>query len=171
MASAGVLADQKQVGDDLAFFDDTIAAKQVGAIVKDFTGKSTKDIASFMASYEPEKPSEAAIVVAKLAIENNTNIAPEYMDLMQEQADIRGVSLVEMIAVASTIDIAVNDSIKESMNIAPKGCTTVAFNTGIVGQTNDLPIDSLTDNSTVIKTGDYMHLMTDGAFSKAWANT
>ena len=150
---------------DLPFFNGERAAVQQGAVIVDMTGKSAEEIGRYMATavLDFESITQEALDLAERAVENNKKIAPVYMEIMGEQAKARGVSLVEMLAVGQVMDLKINKSLAgPKLTAPPKGCTTVAFETGLVGQTFDYPISFLNDHTTVLKTEDRMQMFADG---------
>ncbi|WP_261858696.1 C45 family peptidase [Photobacterium sanguinicancri] len=168
-ASFSAFATTPVAGDDLPFFNAERQAVQHGAIVKDMTGQGQVALAQFMATQPLGEFSEPVLKAAQHAVENNRKIAPDYVAMMEASAKIRGVDVAELFASVSQVDYSVNQAVKSSMQAEQdveeiKGCTSIAFNNGIVGQTNDLSLaTSLTDHTTVVKTDDSIFVVADGA--------
>ncbi|MDN3680979.1 carcinine hydrolase/isopenicillin-N N-acyltransferase family protein [Vibrio tapetis subsp. quintayensis] len=167
--SAAASASLNVAGDDLAFFDGQREAVQKGAIVIDVSDQGQHELASIMAKQPLGEFSPEVLKAAERAVENNRKIAPKYVAMMEEAAQLRGIPVAEVFASVSQVDYSVNQAIKASMSASEdvdtmKGCTSVAFNNGIVGQTNDLSLaSSLTDHTTVVKTEDSIFVIADGA--------
>ncbi len=168
-ASFSVFANIPVAGDDLPFFNAEREAVQNGAIIKDMSGQDQASLAQFMAKQPLGEFSEDVLKAAKHAVENNRKIAPDYVAMMEASAKIRGIDVAELFASVSQVDYSVNQAVKSSMQEKQevetiKGCTSIAFNNGIVGQTNDLSLaTSLTDHTTVVKTDDSIFVVADGA--------
>ncbi|MGY5449940.1 hypothetical protein ACVFI8_03145 [Agarivorans sp. MS3-6] len=155
-------------GDDLPYFDAQRTAQQNTVEVVDFTGKTSQELAAFLALQSRVQAPQHVIDAFEVAVENNRKIAPDYTAMMEQQATIRGVSVAQLFAEASVTDWQVNQTIIKSLAANQdvkelNGCTTVAFNNGIVGQTNDLSIKNLSSDTMMVKTNDTIFLPTDGA--------
>ncbi|SON51941.1 carcinine hydrolase/isopenicillin-N N-acyltransferase family protein [Vibrio tapetis] len=167
--SAASNASTNVAGDDLSFFDGQREAVQKGAIIIDVSNQGQEELAKIMANQPLGEFSPEVLKASERAIENNRKIAPKYVAMMEQAAQLRGVPVAEVFASVSQVDYSVNQSIKTSMDANEnveemKGCTSIAFNNGIVGQTNDLSLaTSLTDHTTVVKTDDSIFVIADGA--------
>jgi hypothetical protein len=168
MSTSGFSLAANQVGDNLPYFDAQRQTVQKNVEVLDFSTSSSQELAAYLATIPRQQAPKEIVEAFKVAIENNRKIAPEYTEMMEHQAAIRQVPVEQLFAEASVTDWSVNQKIIKSMQQDQaveelNGCTTVAFNNGIVGQTNDLSINALSDNTTIIKTDSAMFLPTDGA--------
>jgi hypothetical protein len=166
-------------GDKLDYYKPERPAIQTGAEVIDLTGKGPKAVAEFLATVHRLEADEEVLQIAKNSVANNKKIAPEYAEIMEMQAKIRGVEVHELYAALLQMDWSVNKIIaeadkelrlkkdKEPMDehfSKIRGCTTIAFNdSGIVAQNNDLGIAQLKEFPTrLVKTDDVMFIPTDG---------
>ncbi|PKG57942.1 carcinine hydrolase/isopenicillin-N N-acyltransferase family protein [Shewanella sp. GutDb-MelDb] len=159
-------------GDVLDYYQPERTAVQNGAVIVDLTGQGSEAIAQKLATMPRGEAEQAVIEIAINAVENNRKVAPEYVAIMERQAEIRGVPVHMLFAAIAQADWDINKGFvnagdtaslqkaAESMN----GCTTLAFaETGIVGLNNDLNIGFLQEGDTsVIKTDDTIFLATDG---------
>ncbi|TWT84546.1 hypothetical protein CA13_60260 [Planctomycetes bacterium CA13] len=165
--SSSVFA-QNKIGDNLSYFHADRETAQTKVIVADFAGKSDVELAKYLSEMERGAAPQNVIDGFKVAVENNRKIAPKYVAMMEQQAKLRGVPVHQLFAEASVEDWKVIQGVKEALGAGEEieslnGCTTAAFNTGIVGQNNDLGLDHLTPDTTVIKTDTAIFLPTDGA--------
>lgn len=164
---------QSVPGDKLDYYNPQRAAHQLGANVVDYSGDKQPQLAGYLATLHRLTPEPIVIEIAQNAVNNNRAIAPKYAELMEQQAQIKGLPVHELYAaiaqadwninkpfIAADDDLALLQSAAESMN----GCTTLAFaDSGIVGQNNDMGIENLmATETTVIKTDDRIFIATDG---------
>ncbi|MGV2987852.1 carcinine hydrolase/isopenicillin-N N-acyltransferase family protein [Vibrio sp. E150_011] len=163
IASASFATYANTAGDNLPYFSGEREAVQSGALVLDMSGQSDQQLAKALSEMERLSPNPIVIEAAERAINNNRKLAPEYTKMMEAQAKLKGVSVATLFAAAVNTDWVVNESIKKGTADTISGCTTVAFNNGIVGQTNDLSLSALTDHTTLVKTDDSLFVVADGA--------
>ncbi|MBD0400115.1 hypothetical protein [Flammeovirga sp. EKP202] len=165
MLLTGIKYSNAQVaGDNLDYFNAQRQPVQTKVEVLDFTDKSDYQLAEYLSKIDRDTvPSEVLKQYAHV-VENNRKIAPEYVAMMEKQAEIRGVDVVQLFAEASYVDVEVSEYGKTKIKKALKGCTSMAFNNGIVGQNNDMGIDFLKGAPTVmIRTKNSLFIPTDGA--------
>ena len=166
--SSNLVSAQDKIGDNLSYFHADRETAQKEVLVKDFTGKSDTELAKYLATKERATAPQNVIDAFEVAVENNRKIAPKYVSMMEQQAKFLRVPVHELFAIASLEDYKVIQGAKKSLQTNGEindmsGCTTVAFNTGIVGQNNDLGLDHLSSDTEVIKTDSAIFFPTDGA--------
>lgn len=159
-------------GDKLDYYQPEREAVQNGAVIIDLTGQGNEAIAQELAKMPRGTAEEVVIQIAKNAVENNRKVAPKYVEMMERQAEIKGVPVYELFAAIAQADWDINKNFVEADDTAAvkeaaesiKGCTTLAFaESGIVGLNNDMGIEFLFEGDTaVIKTDDTIFLATDG---------
>ncbi|ACJ27766.1 Conserved hypothetical protein [Shewanella piezotolerans WP3] len=167
-------ASAKQApGEALDYYAPDRTAHQVGAEVVDLSGKGQEALAQHLATLHRLTPEQTVLDIAVNAVANNQAIAPKYAELMQRQAEIKGVKVHELYAAIAQADWDINKSfVTAGDNLTMlqgavetmRGCTTLAFaEAGIVAQNNDMNINNLlTAETTVIKTDERIFLATDG---------
>ncbi|RJG50492.1 carcinine hydrolase/isopenicillin-N N-acyltransferase family protein [Motilimonas pumila] len=159
-------------GDVLDYYQPSRAAVQNGAVVADLTGQGAEAIAQHLAAMPRASAEADVIAIAKRAVENNRKVAPEYVAIMERQAEIKGVPVHMLFAAIAQPDWDINKNFVNAKDTAAlqqaaesmSGCTTLAFaETGIVGLNNDMGIDFLQQgDTTVVKTDNTIFLATDG---------
>lgn len=169
--SMNVLANNV-AGDVLDYYNAERAPVQNGAVVVDLTGQGVEAIAQKLATLPRGEAEQTVIEIAKNAVENNRKVAPEYVAIMERQAEIKGVPVYMLFASIAQADWDINSNFVNAENIAQlqkaaesiRGCTTLAFaESGIVGLNNDMGIDFLHSGDTsVIKTDNTIFIATDG---------
>lgn len=166
-------AAQQAPGEKLDYYAPDRTAHQVGAVVVDLTGKGQEALAQHLATLHRLTPEQLVLDIAANATKNNKVIAPKYAQLMERQAQIKGVEIHELYAAIAQADWDINKSfvtagddlaMLQGAAETMRGCTTLAFaEAGIVGQNNDMAISNLlAAETTVIKTDERIFLATDG---------
>ncbi|WP_147395015.1 carcinine hydrolase/isopenicillin-N N-acyltransferase family protein [Alginatibacterium sediminis] len=171
-AATSIASAEHLAGDVLDYYHAEREAVQNGAIVIDLSGQGMEAIAQQLASLPRGEAEEAVLQIAKNAVENNRKVAPEYVEIMERQAQIKGVPVYQLFASIAQADWDINKNFIQAEDTAAltsavesiRGCTTLAFaETGIVGLNNDMGIGFLHEGDTsVIKTDDTIFLATDG---------
>ncbi|WP_394149115.1 hypothetical protein [Vibrio maritimus] len=170
-----VLASDKTIGDNLPYFNADRPAIQEKALIIDATGKSPEEIGVIIAKSSIERGEELASLgdnaelwldIALQAVKNIEKINPDHLRMLKSQANYRGITLERL--VASTIapdyiiDSAVSgDELSDYISL-PNGCTSLAFNNGLVGQTLDWPLDSIKSDTTLLKSDTQIGEIADG---------
>ena len=158
----------QKVGEDLPFFDGVQETTQVGCHIKDMSEASTAEVGQYLSQFNIDETIADAFVLAEASISNIEAAAPEYLQILNANASARGVTTIELVAALMTPDLIVNNTLKDMKKaMSPKGCTSMAFNNGLVGQTHDFDISYLGDHTTVLKTKDALHLVVDGMLFQA----
>lgn len=166
-------AAKQAPGEALDYYAPDRTPHQVGAEVVDLSGKGQEALAQQLATLHRLTPEQTVLDIAVNAVANNQAIAPKYAELMQRQAEIKGVEVHELYAAIAQADWDINKSfvtagddlaMLQGAAQSMRGCTTLAFaETGIVAQNNDMDINNLlTAETTVIKTDERIFLATDG---------
>ncbi|AZQ64063.1 hypothetical protein EI427_18060 [Flammeovirga pectinis] len=165
MLIVGVKYSNAQVvGDNLDYFNAQRQAVQTTVKVIDFSDKTNYQLAEYLSKIDRDTVPSEVLEQYAAVVENNRKIAPEYVAMMEMQAKMRGVNVVQLFAEASYVDVEVSEYGKTKIKQALKGCTSLAFNNGIVGQNNDMGIDFLEGTPTVmIRTKNSLFIPTDGA--------
>ncbi|MBB6461810.1 C45 family peptidase [Flammeovirga kamogawensis] len=165
MLIVGVKYSNAQVaGDNLDYFNAQRQPVQTTVEVIDFTDKTDYELAEYLSKIDRDTVPSEVLEQYAAVVENNRKIAPEYVAMMEIQAKLRGVDVVQLFAEASYVDVEVSEYGKIKIKQALKGCTSMAFNNGIVGQNNDMGIDFLEGAPTVmIRTKNSLFIPTDGA--------
>ncbi|UPQ89460.1 hypothetical protein [Vibrio sinaloensis] len=163
------------IGDNLPYFNADRAAVQEQAYVIDATGKTPEEIGVIIAKSSLERGEELAplgddaeqwLDIAKQAIKNIAKINPDHFRMLKSQAQYRGISLERLVASTMAPDFTIDsgvtgESITDYIDL-PNGCTSVAYNNGLVGQTLDWPLSSIKDDTTLLKTDHQIGEIGDG---------
>lgn len=167
-----------QLNDDLPYFNAKREAAQQVAHQFDFTGQSYAEAGKALGEFDNERnlelhkvapeQRELALEIAAAAIENGKSLVPEYIEMLQGIADVRNTPLVDIVAAGLMVDVNIDTAMTgtalEDYVSTDKGCTTIAFNNGLVGQTLDFPIEHIKGHSTIVKMDDVIGVYTDGGF-------
>ena len=166
ITSASIAAEHGSSTAHTNFWHPEDVSTQQHLNVIDLSGKSFDEIALALAESQSGgdygEPSDESIRLAKLALRNNAAIAPEYASLMTKRAHLLNISEEQAMAEGIHQGLAFDATVVEGMKA--KGCTTMAFNTGIVGQTLDEPISHSNPNSTLVKTDNFIGMYNNGGF-------
>ena len=159
-----VLSTENVAGDDLDFFHPERKSVQVSPLnIIDIRGKELSDpivvkaaeldVAHELEQLESSPAKEIAQSMAPFAIANERKLVPEFVAMMEAHARNAGVNLEVLYASSLNpdleIEVGIGVDFSEQLRLI-KGCTTMAFPNGLVGQTLDWPVESINDNTSVL---------------------
>jgi len=163
------------IGDNLPYFNADRPAIQEQAYVIDATGKTPEEIGIIIAKNSLERGEDLAplgenaelwLDIASKAINNIDKLNPEHLRMLKAQAEYRGISLERLVASTIAPDYIIDSSVSgdglEDYISLPNGCTSIAYNNGLVGQTLDWPLDSIKEDTTLLKTDTQIGEISDG---------
>lgn len=155
-------------GKDLPFFNGMRPGLQTELKVLDFSGRSLHELGGEIAATQPltdkfEYAPSIAYEKAAIALDNAREFIPGYVKMLETQAKARNLDILDIIAKGINFDLVLDDAILDGLAAKlNKGCTTMAFNNGVVGQTIDLPYSLIDDETTWIKTDNFIGMLEDG---------
>ncbi|MGF1832348.1 carcinine hydrolase/isopenicillin-N N-acyltransferase family protein [Photobacterium sanguinicancri] len=168
VSSSVFAAPNGGVAKDLPFFNGERASFQKALNVIDLSDKKLSEAGLDIAKLQSANTSFEGISVAtykkaEMALNNARIYMPEYVEMLRVQAQERNIHLVDLIAKSIHFDLSLDSEIVANVKQKlEKGCTTMAFNNGIVGQTIDLPYSLIDSETTWVKTQNFIGLVEDG---------
>ncbi|OHX68227.1 C45 family peptidase [Flammeovirga pacifica] len=163
ISSLSIAQEKQKIGDNLSYFYAERTAGQETVDVIDVY--SVEEEAQYLAKQPRTKASEDLIAQIQSTKENARKVNPEYAALMERQAEIRGVDVTHLYAATSIDDVLILQSLRKSGKVLDetiRGCTTIAFDNGIVGQNNDMGLAYLEKRTEVVRTDNRIYYSTNG---------
>ncbi|MCW8349024.1 hypothetical protein MD535_23825 [Vibrio sp. ZSDZ65] len=175
MATLPVIASTNVLGDNLPYFSADRPAIQEAAYIIDATGKSPEEIGVIIAKSALGRGEELTplgdsaklwLDIAAQAIKNIEKVNYAHLRMLRAQAEYRGVTVETLVASMMAPDLLIDsavtgEDVTDYINL-PNGCTSIAYNNGLVGQTLDWPINSIKEDTTLLKTDYQIGEISDG---------